>query len=108
MNSVESVNGDERFAALPSRHRSVWNFASPGDTEMRLRAAGFDAIRCWLEDRPVQPREPRGFLEAVVSGRTSDRLPEDLRGPYLDAVLEVVPRPLTLDYVRLNISAHRS
>ncbi len=108
LNSVESVNGDERFAPYLRGITSVWNFASPGDTEMRLRGAGFDAIRCWLEDRPVQPREPRGFLEAVCLGPHLDRLPEDLRAPYLDAALEVVPRPLTLDYVRLNISAHRS
>jgi trans-aconitate 2-methyltransferase len=108
LNSVESVNGDERFASYLRGITSVWNFASPGDTEMRLGGAGFEEARCWLEDRPVQPREPRGFLEAVCLGPHLDRLPEDLRGPYLDAALEVVPRPLTLDYVRLNISARRA
>ncbi len=36
-----------------------------------------------------------------------ERLPEHLREPYLDAVLEYIPRPLTLDYMRLNISARR-
>jgi trans-aconitate 2-methyltransferase len=108
LNSVEGVNGDERFAPYLRGITSVWNFASPGDTEMRLSGAGFEEARCWLEDRPVQPREPRGFLEAVCLGPHLDRLPPELRESYIDAALEVVPRPLTLDYVRLNISARRA
>ncbi len=108
LNSVESVNGDERFAPYLRGITSVWNFASPGDTEMRLGGAGFDTARCWLEDRPVEPRDPRAFLEAVCLGPHLGRLPTALRDPYMDATLEVLPRPLTLDYVRLNISAGRS
>jgi trans-aconitate 2-methyltransferase len=107
LNSIEGVNGDERFAPYLRGISSVWNFASPGDTEMRLRNAGFERARCWLEDRPVQPRDPRGYLETVCLGSHLDRLPEGLRDPYMDAALEVIPRPLTLDYVRLNISASR-
>jgi trans-aconitate 2-methyltransferase len=108
LNSVESVNGDERFAPYLRGISSVWNFASPGDTELRLRGAGFVEARCWLEERSVQPRDPRAYLESVCLGPHLDRLPARLRGPYLDAALEVIPRPLTLDYVRLNISAVRS
>ena len=107
LNSIESVNGDERFAPYLRGISSVWNFASPGDTEVRLLNAGFERARCWLEDRPVQPRDPRGYLEAVCLGPHLDRLPEGLRASYMDAALEVIPRPLTLDYVRLNISASR-
>jgi trans-aconitate 2-methyltransferase len=95
LNSVESVNGDERFAPYLRGITSVWNFASPGDTEMRLDAAGFGTARCWLEERPVEPRDPRGFLEAVCLGAHLDRLPEELHGPYMDATLEVLPRPPT-------------
>jgi trans-aconitate 2-methyltransferase len=108
LNSIESVDGDERFAPYLRGIASTWNFASPGDTEIRLRAAGFDGVRCWLERRRTQPRDPRGFLEAVCLGPHLDRLPEDLHDPYVAAVLEVIPRPLTLDYVRLNISARRA
>jgi trans-aconitate 2-methyltransferase len=107
LNSLESVNGDERFAPYVRGVASTWNFASPGDTEVRLRRAGFQDGRCWLEERRATPRDPRGFLEAVCLGSHLDRLPEHLRAPYVDAVLEAVPRPLTLDYVRLNISARR-
>ena len=41
------------------------------------------------------------------SGRVTKLVLERLHEPYLDAVLEYIPRPLTLDYVRLNISARR-
>lgn len=107
LNSTENVNGDERFAPYLRGISSAWNFASPGDTEVRLGAAGFDSVHCWLEDRPMEPSDPRGYLESVCVGPYLDRLPEALRGPYTDAVLEVIPRPLRLDYVRLNISATR-
>ena len=107
LNSVESVNGDERFAPYLRGITSVWNFASPGDTEVRLQAAGFEVRRCWLEQRPAQPREPRAYLESVCLGVHLERLPQSLHEPYMQAVLEVLPRPLTLDYVRLNISARR-
>ncbi len=107
LNSVESVNGDERFAPYLRGITSSWNFASPGDTEVRLQGAGFEVRRCWLEERPSRPRDPRAYVETVCLGAHLERLPEEMRAPYLDAVLEVIPRPLTLDYVRLNISARR-
>jgi trans-aconitate 2-methyltransferase len=107
LNTVESVGGDARFGPYLRGIANTWNFASPGDTESRLRWAGFDPVRCWLEQRPVQPRDPRGYLEAVCLGAHLERLPDPLRAPFVDAVLEATPRPLTLDFVRLNISARR-
>ncbi len=107
LNSLENVNGDERFAPYLRAIASTWNFASPGDTELRLRAAGFADVRCWLTERIEKPREPREFLRAVCLGPHLERLPGHLHEQYLDAVLEYIPRPLTLDYVRLNISARR-
>jgi trans-aconitate 2-methyltransferase len=107
LNSLENVNGDERFAPYVRGIASTWNFASPGDTEVRLRNAGFANERCWLEERIEKPREPREFLATVCVRQHLERLPEELRKPYLDAILEYIPRPLTLDYMRLNISAKR-
>jgi len=107
LNSLENVNGDERFAPYVRGIASSWNFASPGDTELRLRAAGFDGVHCWLEERLEKPREPREFLRVVCLGPHLERLPEHLHEQYVDAVLEYAPRPLALDYVRLNISARR-
>ena len=79
LNSIESVNGDERFAPYLRGVTNTWNFASPGDTEMRLTDAGFDSARCWLEDAPVQPEDPRAFIETVCLGRASG--PAALRAP---------------------------
>jgi len=107
LNSLENVNGDERFAPYVRGIASSWNFASPGDTELRLRAAGFEGVHCWLEERLEKPREPREFLRVVCLRPHLERLPEHLHEQYVDAVLEYAPRPLTLDYVRLNISARR-
>jgi trans-aconitate 2-methyltransferase len=107
LNSLENVNGDERFAPYVRGIASTWNFASPGDTEIRLRSAGFEDEHCWLEDRLEKPREPREFLRTVCLGPHLERLPKTLHEQYLDAVLEYIPRPLTLDYVRLNISARK-
>lgn len=107
LNVLENVNGDERFAPYLRGIASTWNFASPGDTEIRLEAAGFESARCWLEERLEKPREPREFLRTVCLGPHLEQLPEHLHKQYLDAVLEYIPRPLTLDYMRLNISARR-
>ena len=107
LNSLENVDGDERFAPYLRGIASTWNFASPGDTDVRLEGAGFERVRCWLEQRIEKPREPREFLRTVCCGGHLDRLPEHLHEAYLDAVLEYIPRPLTLDYMRLNISARR-
>jgi len=107
LNSLENVNGDERFAPYVRGLANTWNFASPGDTELRLNTAGFEQERCWLEERIEKPREPREFLATVCLRQHLERLPDNLRDPYLDTVLEYIPRPLTLDYVRLNISARK-
>ena len=76
--------------------------------EVASRDAGLVGDDAQLVPGPAeQPRHPREFLETVCLGAHLDRLPDELREPYLNSVLEVIPRPLTLDYVRLNISARR-
>ncbi len=83
----------------------MWNFAGPEETEARLREAGFAEARCWLEPKPVTPADPLRFTMTVTLGPHLARLPEELRRPFAEAVLERSPEPLTLDYVRLNIEA---
>jgi trans-aconitate 2-methyltransferase len=83
----------------------MWNFAGPEETEARLRAAGFAEARCWLEPKPVTPADPLRFTMTVTMGPHLTRLPEELRLPFAEAVLEGSPSPLTLHYVRLNIEA---
>ena len=86
--------------------RRPWNFAAPGETEERLRAAGFRAAECWLQPWPVRPDEPRAYLETVCLGPYLERLREPDRAPFVAAVLERMGE-LELDYVRLNIVATR-
>jgi trans-aconitate 2-methyltransferase len=83
----------------------MWNFASPEETESRLRRAGFAEAHCWLEPKPVTPADPLRFTMTVTLGPHLARLPEELRRPFAEAILERSHEPLTLDYVRLNIEA---
>lgn len=86
----------------------MWNFTSPVETEERLRRVGFDEVRCWLEDKPIEPEDPYAFTTTVTMGPHLSRLPEELRRPFAEAVLELSGDPLVLNYVRLNIDARRS
>lgn len=84
-----------------------WNFATPSQTARRLAAAGFKDVNCWLEDKPVTPPEPREFLRVVCLGHHLERLPDDLKDPFVDLVCERAGSPLVLEYVRLNIDARK-
>lgn len=86
----------------------MWNFAPADATEERLREAGFADVRCWLEDKPVQPENPYDFTTTVTMGPHLSRLPEELRRQFAEAVLEVEDDPLVLNYVRLNMDATRA
>lgn len=85
-----------------------WNFAGPDATRARLRAAGFDDVRCWLQAWPVEPDEPREYLKTVCLGPHLERLEPGEHERFLDAVLERLGERPVLDYVRLNIVATRS
>jgi trans-aconitate 2-methyltransferase len=104
---LDSLSGDERFSAYLRPSLQPWNFASIGDTETRLRRAGFEVGRVTLEPWPVTPREPRAFLAAAILPWHLDRLPPELRDDFITAVLAAMPGQLTIRYVRLNISARR-
>jgi trans-aconitate 2-methyltransferase len=84
-----------------------WNYAGPAETGARLAAAGFTDAQCWLQEWPVEPDEPEEFIRTVCMGHHLERMPEDLRPLYVERVWERVPKPFTLDYVRLNIDARR-
>jgi trans-aconitate 2-methyltransferase len=106
--AIVSVATRPEFAEHFQDMTVMWNFATPEQTEERLRRAGFDRIRCWLEDKPVQPEDPYAFTTTVTMGPHLARLPEDLRRSFAEAVLELEDDPLTLNYVRLNIEATRA
>jgi hypothetical protein len=82
-------------------------FAGPDETAEALRAAGFDDVSCGLQRWPLRPPEPREFTRSVCIGAHAEQLPEELREPFLDDVMEALGPDPELDYVRLNISARR-
>jgi trans-aconitate 2-methyltransferase len=102
------VSAEPPFKPYLDGWTAPWYYATPGDTQASLEAAGFTDIRCWLETKTVTPPEPKQFLTTVVLGPHVDRLPEELREQYVDSVLDRSPDPLvTLEYIRLNIDARR-
>jgi trans-aconitate 2-methyltransferase len=103
--AAAAAGAGEPFAAHFAGWRGPWNFATPRDTERRLAAAGFGAVRCWLAERPVTPDEPREYLRTINLGAHLERLPNALHEPFLDAVLERLGAHPTIDYVRLNVDA---
>jgi len=102
------VVAPDRFASHFGDFERIWNFATAEETEDRLRAAGFEDVNCWLQEKRVQPEELVAFLRTVTLGPHLAHLPEDLRDPFAQAVADAMGEPLELDYVRLNISARRA
>jgi trans-aconitate 2-methyltransferase len=82
-----------------------WHYAGPEITRERLLRAGFASARCWLAPAPTESERPREFLSTIVLGPHVQRLPPDLREQFLDTVLAELPKPVLVDYVRLNIDA---
>jgi trans-aconitate 2-methyltransferase len=103
--AVAMVAQSAEYEAYFSDRAMLWNFAGPEETEERLRAAGFEDARCWLEPKPVTPADPLRFTMTVTLGPYLVRLPEELRLPFAEAILARSPEPLALEYVRLNIEA---
>jgi trans-aconitate 2-methyltransferase len=102
----DEVAAGEPFASYFEGFDEPWNYAGAEETEARLDAAGFVDVRCWLQPWTIEPPEPAEFLRTVCLGPHMDRLPEELRAPFIEKVLEIEPAPLRLEYVRLNIEAH--
>jgi trans-aconitate 2-methyltransferase len=103
--AIREVAARPQFASHLAGLAAMWNFATPDATEGKLRAAGFEETRCWLAPKPVTPPDPLGFTMTVTLGPHLARLPEELRRPFAEAVLDLSEKPLTLEYVRLNIEA---
>ncbi len=103
---AKAVLEREPYAQHFRNWRSPWYYAAPEPTLERLLAAGFTAAESWLAPAPQYPEQPREFLAKVILGPHVQQLPEDLRDPFLDAILgEVGESSLMVDYVRLNIDA---
>lgn len=103
--AIGAVAARAPFAAALDGWKSPWKFVAPETAAASLAGAGFEEPRCWLERKTVQPDEPREFLRTLSLGPYLERLPEQQRDPFVDAVASRMGEPVTLDYVRLNIEA---
>ncbi|MFN8133654.1 MAG: methyltransferase domain-containing protein [Solirubrobacteraceae bacterium] len=99
------AGAEDPFAEHFATWVGPWRFAGPGETEDLLRAAGFRTARAWLGEWPVTPEDPATWLRTIVLGSHLERLPEELREPFVQAVLARLPRPVVIPYVRLNLDA---
>jgi trans-aconitate 2-methyltransferase len=102
---ANGVLAREPYAAHFRDWQPPWNYAAPDVTRERLLAAGFASAECWLQPAPQQPQHPREFLATIVLGPHVQKLPAELRDPFMDDVLAAVGEPVVVDYVRLNIDA---
>jgi trans-aconitate 2-methyltransferase len=83
-----------------------WHFASPADTEARLRRLGWVDVWTWPTTVRVEPDDPHEYLGTVALGSHLERLPPERRKPFVDAVIAELDEPV-VEYVRLNILARR-
>jgi trans-aconitate 2-methyltransferase len=104
---ADDVAQEPSFAPHFTDWRGPWNYAGPVETADRLRRAGFSDVQTWLEPKPTLLEDPFPFVSTVCLVRHLDPLPEALRKPFVDAVLERAGSPLVLQYVRLNMTARR-
>jgi trans-aconitate 2-methyltransferase len=105
---ADEVAAEPPFAEHMRDFVGPWNYADPDETEARLRAAGFDEVRCWLQPWPVRPADAVEYAGTVCLGNHLEELPPELRPRFVEEVVRRSGEPLTLEYVRLNIDARRS
>jgi trans-aconitate 2-methyltransferase len=106
--AADEVGASEPFAPSLGGWVGPWNFTTDTQAAGWLEEAGFVEVRAWLEEWPMTPREPRDYIRTVCLGHHLQKLPEELRSDYVDAVAERMGAPMVIDYVRLNISARRA
>ncbi|MBV9544430.1 MAG: methyltransferase domain-containing protein [Chloroflexi bacterium] len=94
--------------------QQLWRFyASAEQTEARLEQAGFVDATAWLEPSPQTFADAAAlsdFARSVVLTNHVNVLPQPLREPFVNAVIEEIHAregAYLLDYVRLNMDARR-
>ncbi|HVG74681.1 MAG TPA: methyltransferase domain-containing protein [Thermoleophilaceae bacterium] len=99
------VAAREPYAEHLAGWTGPWNFAGAEVTAERLERAGFVEIDTWLEPYPITPENPLAFMTTVCLGPHLQRLPEELRAGFAEAVCDLAGPEL--DYVRLNVDAKK-
>ncbi|MDP9298389.1 MAG: methyltransferase domain-containing protein [Actinomycetota bacterium] len=85
------------------------HFASAEETTLRLEAAGFTDVECWLHDEPVriEAADLESYLETICLGDTLAQIAPAGRSGFVHEVARRLREPV-IDYVRLNIRARRA
>ena len=104
---ADEVADEDDFQPHFAGWTAPWYYAGVDETAKRLEAAGFTDVRTWLEPWPVEPEDSEEYMATVTLGAQVQHLPEALRDQYVAAVLDRLEKPVTVDYVRLNIDARR-
>jgi len=114
LTAIHAVMRTPVFAPAFADWRDPWEYATPEVTAARLAQAGFVEITTWLNSEPtaLPSREHLAdYLETIILGRHVLRLPAAQHRPFAEAVADTLiaqtGQPL-IDYVRLNIVAHRA
>jgi trans-aconitate 2-methyltransferase len=105
--AARKVGEREPFAPALAGWPGPWTFASPAETEERLRRLGWLDVWTWAFPVRVEPEDPHEYLGTVALGSHLERLAPALRGPFVDAVIAELEEPVA-HYVRLNILARSS
>lgn len=105
LQAARSVGSRPPFDRYLGEWDGPWTFATPAQTAVRLRAAGFTDIRTWLVARPAPYEDLREWLQANALTAHTARLPEELQEPFLEAVARRLGPNPTITYIRLNLDA---
>jgi trans-aconitate methyltransferase len=110
LRDAHAVMAAPPFAQFLGDYLDPWEFADAATTAERLAAAGFVDVATSEEPAPARFDDEATFVtfvETCVLRLQVARLPEPLRAPFFDAILARVPRPLVLDYRRLNLAGRK-
>ncbi len=105
--AADEVAAAPEYSDAFAAWRRASHFATAEETTALLEDAGFADIHCWLEPNPVVPDDPLAYLTTIALRDHLSRLPGDRQSEFTNDVLTLLPEPVTVDYVRLNIDARR-
>ncbi len=109
---VRELSQGSPFAEWLADFREPWLFSDAEEAARRLRSAGFEEVKTWLEQAAFTAKGPEEFeeyLRTFVLHRHLEMLPDaELRSTLLKRLMEwsaASDAPFVLDYWRLNIRA---
>lgn len=112
--AVDAVSRREPFSQHLPEQNDHRNYRTPERATETMTRAGWADIRARLFDSPVTfdaEEDAVLYLRTIILQSQVGRLPEELQGPYLRAVIAETIRlygsPFTADYVRLDLWATR-